>query len=267
MAAWFADWSILEWAYLGFFASGLLYALFLAVFGLGHGGGLGHGADLGHGVDLGHAPDMGHGFDLGHGVDLGHAPDMGHGFDLGHGADLGHGVDLGHGADVGHGVSLEHGAEAGHAAHLEHDFTAEGEAQQPPLLPWNPVIIATFLGGLGGFGLLGTRLFGLGPFLSLLVALPAGTAMAAGIFFLYRLLLSQAGVSSAPTWQDIRNAPARVLISIPEGGLGEVVYEARGFRYTRPARSIDGRPIPADTPVTVLDIVDGVALVDLRYVD
>lgn len=129
------------------------------------------------------------------------------------------------------------------------------------------MIVATFLGGLGGFGLLGTRLFGLGPLFSLLVALPAGFSLASGIFFLYRLLLSQAGTSSAPTWQDIRNAPARVLISIPEGGLGEVVYEARGFRYTTPARSIDGRPIPADTPVTVLDIVDGVALVDLRYVD
>ncbi len=206
-------------------------------------------------MDLGHAPDVGHGFDLGHGVDLGHAPDVGHGFDLGHG------TDLGHAPDVGHGV------EAGHAAHLEHEFAAEGEAQQPHLLPWNPVIVATFLGGLGGFGLLGSRLFGLGPFLSLLVALPAGFFLAACVFFLYRLLLSQAGVSSAPTWPEIRSAPARVLISIPENGLGEVVYEARGFRYTTPARSIDGRPIPADTPVTLLDIVDGVALVDLRYVD
>ncbi len=237
MADWFADWSILEWAYLGFFASGLLYALFVAIFGLGHGVSLEHGGDLGHGVEVGHTPDMGHGF------------------------------DLGHGADVGHGVDLEHGMEAGHVDHLGHDFAAEGEAQQPHLLPWNPVIVATFLGGFGGFGLLGSRLFGLGPFFSLLVALPAGFSLAAGIFFLYRLLLAQAGTSSAPTWQDLRSAPARVLISIPQGGLGEVVYEARGFRYTTPARSIDGGPIPADTPVTILDIVNGVALVDLRYID
>jgi hypothetical protein len=300
MAALFADLSTLEWIYLALFCCGLIYALFLAIFGMGHGhafdhGGMGHGADFGHGLDLGHGGDLGHGIDLGHGadfghgVDLGHGADFGHGVDLGHGGDLGHGMDLGHGGDLGHGIDLGHGGDVGHGADVGHggdvghghagdvhggdhaaavdhgDMSSEGQPVHAS--PWNPVVIATFVAGMGGFGILGTRLFGLRSLLSLVVAIPAGLVLGGAILFLYVTLISHAGGSSAATWQDIRGAPGRVVTSIPEQGLGEVVYEARGSRFAAPARSVDGRPIPQGASVTVLDVEKTAVIVDVRFTD
>ena len=252
MAAMLAELTTLEWIYLGLFCAGLIYALFLAIFGFG----------IGHGAGLDHGGAAGHGADLGHGVDLGHGADLGHGVDLGHGADLGHGVDLGHGApaDAGHG--------GGHAVAADHgDMGTEGQGQLVHASPWNPLVIASFIGGVGGFGILGTRLFGLRSLLSLVIALPAGLVLAGIIFGLYVVLISQAGGSSAATWQDIRGAPGQVLTPIPEHGLGEVVYVARGSRFAAPARSIDGRAIPTDTKVTVLDVDKAAVIVDVRYTD
>ncbi len=133
--------------------------------------------------------------------------------------------------------------------------------------PWNPLVIASFVGGVGGFGILATRLLGFQSLFSLVVALPAGLVLGGGIFGLYALLISQAGGSSAATWKDIRGAPGRVVTSIPEKGLGEVMYVARGTRFNSPARSIDGRPIPQGTSITVLDVERGAVIVDIRYTD
>ena len=213
MAALFADLSMLEWVYLALFSIGLIYALFLAAFGFGHGSGLDHAADVG---------------DVGHGVDLG---------------DVGHGVDLDHGDTVSH-----HGPEV-HAS------------------PWNPLVIASFVGGMGGFGILGTRLFGFQSFLSLLIALPAGLVLASIVFGLYYLLISQSGRSSAATWQDIRGAPGLVLTPIPATGVGEVTYVALGARYTSAARSVDGKAIPTGTRITVLDVEKTAVVVDVRYTE
>lgn len=245
MGEFFASLQTLEWVYLALFCVSLIYALFLAVFGFGHG--FGHGdVDLGHGdvhMDLGHDVHLGH--DVA--VDLGHDVPV----DLGHAADL-H-VD---GADLA-------GHVGDHALHAHGDLDADDHH----VLPLNPIVIATFLAGFGGFGILGTRLFGLGHGMSLLVAMLVGLLLGAGMFFLYRWLMAMNGVSSAAGWAELRGLPAYVLTPIPEKGLGEIVYVARGARYNAPARTIDGRGIPRGESVTVLDVVDSIAIVDLRYID
>ena len=235
----FAELATLEWIYLAFFCVGLFYALFLAVFGLGRAHGLEHAGDVHADVS-----DLGPALDVDHGIDLGHV-------DVDHGIDLDHAVDV-H-LDVDHAVDVDlDGDVSGHRLHL---------------LPLNPLVIATFLGGFGGVGILGTRLLGLHTALSLLVALPAGLVLGGGMYAVYALLLSQAGTSSAISWLEHRGVPARVLTPIREKGLGEIVYEVRGSRYSSPARAIDGRAISKENIVTILDVQDGVAIVDIRYVD
>jgi len=268
----FAELATLEWIYLAFFCVGLFYALFLAVFGLGRAHGLEHAGDVHADVsDLGPALDVDHGIDLGHvdvdhGIEIGHV-DVDHGIDLGH-VDVDHGIDLGH-VDVDHGIDLDHAVDVhldiDHAVDVDLDGDVSGHRLH--LLPLNPLVIATFLGGFGGVGILGTRLLGLHTALSLLVALPAGLVLGGGMYAVYALLLSQAGTSSAISWLEHRGVPARVLTPIREKGLGEIVYEVRGSRYSSPARAIDGRAISKENIVTILDVQDGVAIVDIRYVD
>jgi len=274
MAALFADLTMLEWIYLSLFTAGLIYALFLAAFGFGHGSGMEHAGDVGHGdvgLDHGdlHLGDAGHGgldhgdLHLGEGgLDHGdlHVGDAGHG-GLDHGdvhvGEAGHGADAGHGAEGGHGDGgIDHG---------DMDITDHA----PPIhaSPWNPLVIASFVGGVGGFGIVGTRVIGLQSFLSLVVALPAGLVLAGIIFGLYVLLISQAGGSSAATWADIRGASGQVVTPIPAKGLGEVVYVARGSRFASAARSVDGRPIPAGTRVTILDAEKAAVVVDVRFTE
>ncbi len=255
MAAFFADLSILEWLYLAFFCVGLIYALFLAIFGLGHG------------TDLDHAGDL-HG-GLGDGLDLDHGGDF-HGLDLDHGGDF-HGLDLDHGLDVGHGgdVSVDAGdlhVEADHAVGQDVDFDGDISAKSHPL-PLNPLVIATFLGGLGGFGILGTRALGLLSIPSLLIALPAGLALGGGVYYLYSRLLMTGEVDSSISQRDLFRLPAEVFVSIPEKGLGEIVYVAKGSRYNSPARAVDGSAIAKGTAVTILKMDGAVAVVDLRYAD
>ncbi len=246
----FASLTTLEWIYLALFCSGLFYALFLAFFGLGHGtldhGGIDHGGIDHGGIDHG-------GIDHGGGLDHGA---------VGHGG-VGHGVDVSHGA--GHG-GLDH--DAAHAAgHGGHGIDGQDTEPVPMRVsPWNPIVIATFISTLGAIGLMGTRAWHLG-LLSLLPAIPAGAALAGGIYFLYSTLMAQAGTSSAATVQETHGVTAQVITPIPEKGLGEIVYEVRGMRYNAPARSISGQAIPRGSHVTVLQVKDSIAIVDLRYVD
>jgi len=234
MAALLADLRLLEWIYLALFCGGLFYALFLAVFGLGHGQGAGH---AGHG-------DLGQGhihMDTGHGVAH---------------------IDSGHGAAH---ADASHGGGA-HAA--DHTADSQGKVQGKTHVGLlNPVIIATFFSGFGGFGLLGTRLFHLPTAVSVLVAVPAGALLASGFFFLYNRVAVAAETNGTVTWQDLRGARAEVITPIPEHGLGEIMYVARGARGSAPARSIDGIAIARETKVTILKMIDGVAIVDLRYIE
>jgi hypothetical protein len=158
---------------------------------------------------------------------------------------------------LGHGVDIDHGHDA--------DIDFDGDGHQ--ILPWNPIVIGTFFAGFGGGGLLATQGWSLSPFLSLLVATPSGLALGGGMFLLYKRLAALGSSGRPITWQELRGTKALVITPIPENGLGEILYVVQGSRQRSPARTADGRPLPRDSIVTVLQIVESVAIVDLRYVD
>jgi hypothetical protein len=46
---------------------------------------------------------------------------------------------------------------------------------------------------------------------------------------------------------------AEVTIPIPNGGLGEIAYVVRGTRFNNPARSVDGKELPAHLAVKIVE--------------
>jgi membrane protein implicated in regulation of membrane protease activity len=56
--------------------------------------------------------------------------------------------------------------------------------------------------------------------------------------------------------------PAAVTRAIPEGGEGEIAYEADGRRWTVAARSWDGAAIEAGAEVAIERVEGGVAYVE-----
>jgi hypothetical protein len=52
-----------------------------------------------------------------------------------------------------------------------------------------------------------------------------------------------------------------VIVAIPEHGLGEIAYTARGSRYNAPARSMDGQPVRQFSSIVIRKIVGGTCVV------
>lgn len=62
-------------------------------------------------------------------------------------------------------------------------------------------------------------------------------------------------------------ALGRITLEVPDQGVGRVSFVNRGSRVTLPARSLDGRSLPKDTNVLLVEIEDGVALVEAGSVE
>jgi hypothetical protein len=161
------------------------------------------------------------------------------------------------GADHGHGGdSPEVGGNVGHVG--------ADNAMHFPLL--SPVVIAMFLTAFGAGGLVGLEVFaGKHPAWSI------GAGAASGLAFAFILGSAMAWVfrrtigTSQATESDIIGAEATVAVTIPASGVGKIVYEAAGTRFTASARSGAGTEIRQDAKVRIrqregqLFIVDSVS--------
>jgi hypothetical protein len=128
---------------------------------------------------------------------------------------------------------------------------------------FNPTSIVLFLLGFGFFGYVfhNNTSFALPVVLTL--AGTSGIIIAAAIL----VLLSRVfGDSEASTIQDISDRTGllgKVNITIPEQGMGEVLYISPGkLRKSIPARSVDGRRLEREQEVVVVNYQNGVAEVD-----
>jgi len=203
--------------YLILFFIGLGFAVisfFLS--GLGHFGS-GHDVDTG-----GHEIDAG-----GHDVNVG-----GHDIDIG-----GHDIDVGgHDIDVsGHDVEVGgHDTGVGDQ-HL--DVHADGGSGEIHLSPVSPITIATFVTAFGGVGFILQQIPGGHLFLSLPIAFGSGFVLAGSAFYLLYKIFIATQASSDYTRESILGLEAEVITPIPENGVGEIAYIAKGSRFNAPARS------------------------------
>ncbi|HZU67961.1 MAG TPA: hypothetical protein VFA09_11855 [Ktedonobacteraceae bacterium] len=189
---------------------------------------------------------------------------------------LGHGSahSPGHhtGVHVGHHTAVMHTSAHGHAiAHAPatnahaHTSTAHNSAGGLATF-FSYVNITSVMFFLLGFGFFGYLFHTAGHLMSAVTLVLAG---ASGIIIaaLLLLLLSRLfGDSEGATIQDVSDRTGllgKVSLTIPEQGIGEILYVSPGgMRKSIAARSTDGRRIERDTEVVVINYAHGVAEVD-----
>jgi len=127
-----------------------------------------------------------------------------------------------------------------------------------PLSPLSPTVIATFLTGFGGGGLLANTYFGLSLGKGVLVAIVTGACLSGGTFGVLPLLFRSTQAGSEFSLGDMVGEVVEIITPIPENGTGEVALVAKGTRVNHPARSVDGKAIPRNSPVEIVRVVGNV---------
>jgi len=150
------------------------------------------------------------------------------------------------------------GVHGGSAHHAGADGNGQGGHGGLPL--WNISTLLAFLMWFGAAGWVTMQVLELPALLALLPATGFGIAGALAIAGFLRLVLR--GETQLRT-EDFRmeGTLARVTVSIPERGTGEIIFSKGNTRRGEGARSIDGRPIRRDEEVVVLEYQHGIALV------
>jgi hypothetical protein len=184
---------------------------------------------------------------------------------LGH---LAHGIHPATGHAVTHGAgTLSHGNASARLAHIHgspSSLPVTGSSILASLLAnISPLSIALFLLGFGFFGytLHNTALLAL-PFVLILAGISGFIIVSLLLLMINRLF----GHIAEPVAQDVTDRTGllgTVSITVPENGLGEIIYTSpAGMRKSIPARSIDGRKIERDQEVVVTNYQHGIAEID-----
>jgi len=124
-----------------------------------------------------------------------------------------------------------------------------------PISPLSPTIIATFLAGFGGGGLLANSYFQISLGKGVAVALLTGALLSCGTFGALTLLFKNTQAGSEYSIEDMVGRIVQIITPIPENGTGEVALIVKGTRVIGPARSVDGRGIARNAPVEIVRVV------------
>jgi hypothetical protein len=127
-----------------------------------------------------------------------------------------------------------------------------------PITPLSPTVLSTFLTGFGGGGLLANSYFQLPMGKGVVVAILTGIALSGGTFGVLTLLFRNTQAGAEFSLDEMVGRIVQIITPIPENGTGEVALTVKGTRIAGPARSVDGKPIPRSTPVTVVRVVGNV---------
>lgn len=196
----------------------------------------------------------------------------------------GHVHGSGHAAGHFHAPAIHHAPVANHAPvhvgghahahapthspgqHAGNQQTGQGSNQQAHFSLFaylNPISVGLFLLGFGLFGYFMHNLANVGVTLTLLLALIGGVVLAALLLFLVGRLFANAEGSTEQDVVDRTGMLGKVSITIPEKGLGEIIYTSPGgMRKSIPARGFNNQRLERDQEVVVVNYQTGVAEVD-----
>ncbi len=154
---------------------------------------------------------------------------------------LGHFMGGGHGHDIGSHGHAESGADGSDGGGVS---------------AFSPTVIAAFVMSFGGIGYIltffqATRNPAIGAPISAVGAL----GLAAVLVWSLRQVFSHTQSSSESQVATLAGTIANVITPIPENGVGEIAYVQGGTRYTAPARTEDGQPVPTGRTVRITRVV------------
>ena len=152
------------------------------------------------------------------------------------------------------GVFGGHDAHGGVAdTHAEGGFASH---EMPGFSPLSPTTLATFVTAFGGLGMVFHTIPATRPpwFRVPLAALGAFLA-AAAVVWQFSAIFRRTQSSSEGRVATLVGLTAMLNSSIPADGVGEIAYVQGGSRYTAPARSEGGRPVPNGTAVKITRVI------------
>jgi membrane protein implicated in regulation of membrane protease activity len=150
-----------------------------------------------------------------------------------------------------------HGGDGG--AHTGGDGALHDGGSHGPLL-WNVSTLLAFLMWFGAAGYAAMRWLNLPAPVALLPAIGIGLVGGFLVSSFLRVVLRGETVMN-PSAYRMEGTLARVTISIPPDGTGEIVFSKGERRRSEGARSLDGQPIARGEEVVVVEYQRGIALV------
>lgn len=177
------------------------------------------------------------------------------------------GVHMSHHIDVAHTTAHAHTVAHTPSTHVvnAHDSTTHDAPGGIETL-FSYINVTSVMFFLLGFGFFGYLFHNTGHLMSIVTLLLAGISGVIIAALLLLLLSRLFGNSEGATVQDVSDRTGllgKVSLSIPEQGLGEIIYVSPGgMRKSIAARSVDGHRIERDTEVVVINYAHGVAEVD-----
>jgi membrane protein implicated in regulation of membrane protease activity len=163
------------------------------------------------------------------------------------------GLHLPH-AHVGHGMQ-------GPGAHLHTAHTGHGGVAAAAPSPLNLSTVLAFLAWFGGAGYLLTRSSDVWPIVALLVAVAAGCAGAALVFWFMAKVVWSPDENLDPDDYEVVGLLGTISSPIGAGGTGEILFQQAGARRVAGARSEGGEPIGRGVEVVITRYEKGLAYV------
>lgn len=178
----------------------------------------------------------------------GGAPDV----DIGADTSAGGQINLGGGHDIVAGHDISSGEVDGHAI---------GSVEQgTDFSPFSPPVLAITLMSFGGTGIIFTSVL-TWELWSLIPASASAVVMGGATFLLFWAIVRKVQASSCPKMAELIGIEAECTTPIPQDGVGEIAYVARGARFNARARSESGKPISSHAIVTITKWVGTTAIV------
>jgi membrane protein implicated in regulation of membrane protease activity len=120
-------------------------------------------------------------------------------------------------------------------------------------------VLSVFVLAFGGFGAIATH-YGVGPLPASGIGVVSGVVLAAPIYFFARFLYGQQATSEVKS-HDLVGQIARVVVTIPPGGVGQVRCRVGEELVDKIARAQNADPIPEHSSVRVEDVLGETVIV------
>lgn len=136
---------------------------------------------------------------------------------------------------------------------LDHDLEHGGPSF------FSPRVLSVFVTAFGGVGAIATH-YGMSPLPASGMGFVSGIVMSSIVLAFARFLYKQQASSDVRT-TDLVGQSARVVISIPAGGIGQVRCRVGEELVDKIARARDGSPVPENAAVRVEEVLGETVIV------